>query len=418
MPEAAFKGVGLEGQLFYTAFSRSALSGWTMATGVPAGTVETELWRSTLAMVGGAFLCLGLAAGLAYYFGRRIAQSITRLADSAAQLSSVREHSSLPYSSSSNNIEEIETLGRALNESAVRSRQLERERAEQAERESEQRFRALVTASSDVLYQMSPDLRQIRELDKQGVVADPEAPRREWIQTSVPADDQPLVIATANEAIRTKSTYELEHRVLRADGSLGWMFARAVPVLDANGEIRDWFGAATDITERKHAEEALRSARSSAERAKGDAERANNAKDQFLAVLSHELRTPLSPVLAAAELLRRRLKSSPEASEPLEIIQRNVQLQARLIDDLLDLTRIANGKIELTRKPINICTIIERAVEIAKPDIEAPTALRGHIDRPAAPGLCRRLAPSAGGLEFTEQRCEVHPEGRLRGTAL
>ena len=86
MPEAVFKSVGLEGQLFYSAFSRSALSGWTMATGVPAQTVEAELWRSTLGMVGGALLCLGLAAGLAYFFGRRIAQSISALADSAAQL--------------------------------------------------------------------------------------------------------------------------------------------------------------------------------------------------------------------------------------------------------------------------------------------------------------------------------------------
>lgn len=371
MPEGAYESVGLEGQLFYTAFSRSPLSGWTMATGVPAGTVEAALWRSTLGMVGGAFLCLGLAAGLAYYFGRRIAQSITALADSAARLGSDRQLSSLPYTSASNNIEEIETLGRALNDSAVRSRQLERERAEQAQRQSEERFRALVTASSDMLYQMSPDLRQMRELDKQGFPANPEAPRRDWIQTYVPANDQPLVIATINEAIRTKSMYELEHRILRANGSLGWTFARAVPVLDVNGEIREWFGAATDTTERKHAEEALRTAQVSAERAKADAERANRAKDQFLAVLSHELRTPLTPVLAATELLRRRLKLSPDASEPLEIIQRNVQLQGRLIDDLLDLTRIANGKIELGRKPINICTVIERAVEIAKPDIDA-----------------------------------------------
>ena len=207
-------------------------------------------------------------------------------------------------------------------------------------------------------------------------------------------------MAVINEAIRTKSIYELEHRVRRADGSLGWTFSRAVPILDANGEISEWFGAASDITERKHAEEALRTARMSAERAKADAERANQAKDQFLAVLSHELRTPLTPVLAAAELLHRRPDLGPHAREPVEIIRRNVQLQARLIDDLLDLTRIANGKIELKRKPINICTVIERAVEIAKPDIDArAAALRSHFERRAAPGRRRRLAPAAGSVE-------------------
>ena len=125
------------------------------------------------------------------------------------------------------------------------------------------------------------------------------------------------------------------------------------------------------VAELKSTEEKLHTARVSAERAKVEAQKANQAKDHFLAVLSHELRTPLTPVLAAVQLLQRRPGLSTEVREPLEIIQRNVQLQARLIDDLLDLTRIAQGKIELNRKPMNICTIIERAVEIAKPDIDA-----------------------------------------------
>jgi signal transduction histidine kinase len=123
--------------------------------------------------------------------------------------------------------------------------------------------------------------------------------------------------------------------------------------------------------QRKRVEETLRQARTSAESAKAEAERANQAKDHFLAVLSHELRTPLTPVLAAVELLQRQPSLDPNTSEPLEIIRRNVQLQARLIDDLLDLTRIAQGKLELKRKRIDMATVIERAVEIVKPDIEA-----------------------------------------------
>ena len=125
------------------------------------------------------------------------------------------------------------------------------------------------------------------------------------------------------------------------------------------------------VAELKSAEGMLHAARASAERAKIEAQKANQAKDHFLAVLSHELRTPLTPVLAAVQLLQRRPGLGTEVRQPLEIIQRNAQLQARLIDDLLDLTRIAQGKLELNRKPMNICTIIERAVEIAKPDIDA-----------------------------------------------
>jgi signal transduction histidine kinase len=125
------------------------------------------------------------------------------------------------------------------------------------------------------------------------------------------------------------------------------------------------------VAELKSTEAMLRAARVTAERATVEAQKANRAKDHFLAVLSHELRTPLTPVLAAAQLLQRRPGLSTEVRESLEVIQRNAQLQARLIDDLLDLTRIAHGKLELNRKPMNICTIIERAVEIAKPDIDA-----------------------------------------------
>ena len=125
------------------------------------------------------------------------------------------------------------------------------------------------------------------------------------------------------------------------------------------------------VAELKSTEEMLHTARVSAERAKVEAQKANQAKDHFLAVLSHELRTPLTPVLAAVQLLQRRPGLSTEVREPLEIIQRNAQLQARLIDDLLDLTRIAQGKLDLKRKPMNICTVIERAVEIARPDIDA-----------------------------------------------
>jgi signal transduction histidine kinase len=125
------------------------------------------------------------------------------------------------------------------------------------------------------------------------------------------------------------------------------------------------------VVELKRTEEMLRAARLSAEAAKVEAQNANKAKDHFLAVLSHELRTPLTPVLAAVQLLQRRSGLSTEVRDPLEIIKRNAQLQARLIDDLLDLTRIAQGKLELNCKPVNICTVIERAVEIAKPDIDA-----------------------------------------------
>jgi PAS domain S-box-containing protein len=122
---------------------------------------------------------------------------------------------------------------------------------------NEERFRALVTASSEVLYRMSPDWGEMRQLEGQGFLANTQS-NRNWLQEYIHPDDQPRVQHVIHEAIRTKSTFAFEHRVIRADGSLGWTFSRAVPLMDANGKILEWFGAASDITERKQAEEALK----------------------------------------------------------------------------------------------------------------------------------------------------------------
>jgi PAS domain S-box-containing protein len=126
-----------------------------------------------------------------------------------------------------------------------------------------------------------------------------------------------------------------------------------------------------EMAERRRAERELEAAKLSAERAKAAAEEASRAKDHFLAVLSHELRTPLTPVLTGLSLLEMEPSLSERGRQYLEVLRRNVELESRLIDDLLDLTRIARGKVELDRRRIELCTIIDRAVEVCRPDIEA-----------------------------------------------
>jgi len=154
-----------------------------------------------------------------------------------------------------------------------------------------------------------------------------------------------------------------------------------VPIAD--GGYVNLYGR--DITERKQAEEELEAAKESAERAKAAAEQANRAKDHFLAVLSHELRTPLTPVVMGVSMLQGRPDLDPQVRETLEMVRRNVEMEARLIDDLLDVTRIARGKIELNRRPVELCTVIQRAVEVCTSDIEARRLHFGVDLGPAAP---------------------------------
>lgn len=124
--------------------------------------------------------------------------------------------------------------------------------------DSEKRFRALAVASSDVVYRMSPDWREMRELLGKNFLSDTGEPITNWLDKYIHPDDQPHVMEVISEAVWTKGTYELEHRVLQADGTIGWTFSRAVPIFDEAGEIVEWFGTASDVTRRKEAEEAVK----------------------------------------------------------------------------------------------------------------------------------------------------------------
>ena len=122
---------------------------------------------------------------------------------------------------------------------------------------SAERFRAFVTATSDVIYRMSPDWSEMHHLEGQDFIADTRDPSPRWLEKYFHPDDKPFVLSAIHEAIASKRTFELEHRVIRLDGTLGWTFSRAIPLLDTQGNLTEWFGTARDVTQRKLAEEAL-----------------------------------------------------------------------------------------------------------------------------------------------------------------
>jgi signal transduction histidine kinase len=247
----------------------------------------------------------------------------------------------------------------------------ERIRAEEALRQSENRFRALVNASADVIYRMSPDWSEMRQLDGRGIVADARRSSTDWLSEFVDPADHANVRAAIEEAIRTKSVFEKEHRVRRIDGRPGWALSRAVPILDDKGEIIEWIGAADDITAQKQAEDDRIRLLDAERAARTESERAGRIKDEFLATLSHELRTPMNAILGWSQLLNSRDHLTPDVADGLETIERNARAQAQIIEDLLDMSRIINGKIRLNLQRISIQLLIQAAVDAVMPAANA-----------------------------------------------
>ncbi|HEX5048121.1 MAG TPA: ATP-binding protein [Gammaproteobacteria bacterium] len=229
-------------------------------------------------------------------------------------------------------------------------------------RVGEAQFRAFVQSTSDVVYRMAPDWSEMRYLRGRDFIADQEDPSRGWLQKYIPPADQPQVLAAIEQAIREKKRLELEHRVIRTDGTLGWTVSRAVPLFDEDGEIAEWFGAATDVTERRETQEALKRQRLALEEA-------DRQKNEFLAMLAHELRNPLAPIRNSGELLARRFADDPQARTALATVERQVTHLTRLVDDLLDVSRITQGRIELRRKHVQLADVVARAVETVDPMI-------------------------------------------------
>ncbi|WP_244535591.1 PAS domain S-box protein [Methylorubrum salsuginis] len=135
---------------------------------------------------------------------------------------------------------------------------IERVGAEANLRVSEGRLRALVNATSDAVYRMGADWRRMIRLDGRGLMADATEPSERWLDRNIEPEDRAEVLTAIADAVQRKGLFELEHRVRRADGTVGWMFSRAVPLLDQAGEIVEWFGTASDVTFRHEAEARLR----------------------------------------------------------------------------------------------------------------------------------------------------------------
>ncbi|MBW4493448.1 MAG: PAS domain S-box protein [Oscillatoria princeps RMCB-10] len=292
-----------------------------------------------------------------------------------------------------------------------RAQLLERQRAARAEAEASERYyRFLAENIPQIVWTAGPDgywdYCNQRWLDCTGMTVE-QSQGWEWQQVLHP-DDRLGSLDAWSRAVRTGETFQIEYRFRRAsDGTYRWHLGRALPLRDEDGRIVKWFGTCTDIDDRKRAEEERaqwlereRAARAEAEaaaerelHARTQAETANRIKDEFLAIVSHELRTPLNSILGWAQLMGTDRLNQATITKALQTIERNAKQQVKLIDDILDVSRIIRGKVRLSVQAVNLGQIVADAIETHQPaasakNIQIQTAfaedagtIRGDADR-------------------------------------
>jgi PAS domain S-box-containing protein len=195
-------------------------------------------------------------------------------------------------------------------------------------------------------------------------LAEPASRGLGWLGAVHPDDRETLRRKWLDAVRGAAADHRHELRIRSHDGVYHWFDMRIAPVRDASGGVGKWFASCTDIQSQREAIEERERLLAAEQSARQTAEEANRAKDRFLAMLSHELRTPLTPVLAGTRVLET-MSGLPEAAQAsVKMIRRNIELEARLIDDLLDLTRVANGKLRLSLETVDVHEVIDSVLEL------------------------------------------------------
>ena len=200
-------------------------------------------------------------------------------------------------------------------------------------------------------------------------------------------DDRAELEARMRAAVEERTGFTVEYRILRSDGEARWILARGRSVPNGDRGGSQLLGVSLDITERKLMEERREAALASERAARTEAERVARMKDEFLATLSHELRTPLNAVLGWSEVLQRAGPASADFDRGLAAITRNARLQAQLIEDLLDTSRIVSGSLGLELATVSLQETVDAAIESVQP---AATARKVRIERDYESGLLVR----------------------------
>ncbi|KGQ17922.1 PAS protein [Lysobacter dokdonensis DS-58] len=235
-----------------------------------------------------------------------------------------------------------------------------RVRSEQALRDSEERFRCLANASPSILWSATADGAMTwlsdrwNEYTGQGL----DVTREERNSAIHPGDRE--VVATAWRRAFQGEEFDTELRLRRRDGAYRWFLVRANPAHDEAGKLTGWYGSTTDIHDRKMAEVALREV--------------DQRKDEFLATLAHELRNPLAPLRNCLHILRMadhgEVGAHVDGERLRGVMERQVAQLVRLVDDLMEVSRITRGMVPMHLQSVSLADVVERAVETSRPLID------------------------------------------------
>ncbi|MDV2995976.1 MAG: Sensor histidine kinase TodS [Chroococcidiopsis sp. SAG 2025] len=257
----------------------------------------------------------------------------------------------------------IPAVERSLREAAERRARVVAE-AELNRREEE--FRALVENSPDIIARFDRDLRHlyVNPVVEQATGLPPETyVGKTHAEVGVSVEICTLWQSSLRQVFATQQADFFEYDFPAPGNGIRYYQTRVVPEFNPDGSVQTLLAITRDITQSKLAEQALRAREAQLRQQAEELKRANQVKDEFLAVLSHELRSPLNAILGWAKLLRTRKFSSEIFNRALETIERNAQLQTRLIEDLLDISRIIRGKLTLNPQPVNLETVITSVLE-------------------------------------------------------
>lgn len=225
----------------------------------------------------------------------------------------------------------------------------EQKRAEKALRESETRFKRLAEVMPQLVWMAADDGTVTYYNSRSGQYAGISKTQQGWDWApAVHPDDVAETLAKWRSAVAGGEQYQCAHRIRMADGCYRWHLSRAERVDEGSGSPQ-WFGTATDIDEVKQAQEVLK--------------QADRIKNEFIATLAHELRNPLAAADMAVQLLRTSGNLDERANSAAGILERQVRQMSRLMDDLLDVNRIAAGKLDFRMEPFDLADLVAEVAE-------------------------------------------------------